>query len=107
VGDSNARVIAALLANPRLREVQVLAVAENPASPPEVLRVIADSERWACRPAVRMAVIANKRTPVHTALRALASLPPQTIAKLVREYQLRPVIRLGAERILSRPGATG
>jgi len=105
VGDKNRRVIAALLDNPRLREVQVLALVENPSSPPEILRVVGESERWASRPAVRLAVITNKKTPVHTALRALASLPPQTIAKLMAGDGLPPVIRLRAERILSRPRA--
>ncbi len=106
IGDKNSRVVAALLNNPRLREVQVLQIAEDPRSTAEILRVLADSERWASRPAVRTAVIKNKRTPVHTALQALAALPPSVVAKLVDKNELPPVVRLGAERILSRPGAT-
>ena len=100
LGDGNARVVAALLNNPRLREVQVLQIVDHPGSSPEVLGAVADSERWASRPEVRTAVIKNKRTPVHTALRALAALPPRAIAKLVDKNELPPVIRLGAERIL-------
>ena len=106
VVDKNARVIAALLGNPRLREVQVLALVENPASPSEVLRVVGESERWASRPAVRLAVVTNKKTPVHTALRVLTSLPRPTIKKLVARDGIPPVIRLRAERILSQPVAT-
>ena len=105
IADRNARVIGALLNNPRLREVQVLQIAGGPRTTPEVLRVVADSERWASRPAVRTAVVKNKKTPVHTALRALASLPPSEVAKLVDRGELPPVIRVGAERILSKPGA--
>jgi hypothetical protein len=105
IGDGNARVVAALLNNARLREIQVLQIAEAPGSTPEILRALADSERWASRPAVRTAVIKNKKTPVHTALRALAVLPPQAVAKLVDKNELPPVIRLGAERILSKAGA--
>ena len=105
IGDGSARVVAALLHNPRLREVQVLQIAENPGSSPEVLRTVADSERWASRPAVRTALIKNGKTPVHTALRALATLPPRAIAKLVEKNELPAVIRLGAERILNSPGA--
>ena len=63
VADKNARVIAALLGNPRLREVQVLALVENPASPSEVLRVVGESDRWASRPAVRLAVVTNGEDP--------------------------------------------
>lgn len=106
LGDGNARVVAALLNNPRLREVQVLQIVDGPGSSPEVLRAVADSERWASRPEVRTAVIKNKKTPVHTALRALAALPPRAVAKLLAMNELPPVIRLGAERILSRPVTT-
>ncbi len=59
IGDGNARVVAALLNNPRLREVQVLQIVEAPRSTPEILRTVADSERWASRPEVRTAVIKN------------------------------------------------
>jgi len=106
IRDGNARVVAALLNNPRLREVQVLQIVEALGVTPEILRTVADSERWASRPAIRTAVIKNKRTPVHTALRALAALPPWAVAKLVAKNELPPVIRLGAERILSSSGAT-
>ncbi|MGH9463325.1 MAG: hypothetical protein ACRD1X_19135 [Vicinamibacteria bacterium] len=108
VGERNALVIAALLNNPRLREVQVLALVEDPASPSEVLRVVGESERWASRPAVRLAVVRNSRTPVHTALKALLSLPRPTIKKLLASEGIPPVIRLRAERILSlSPGRLG
>lgn len=106
VGDKNARVITALLNNPRLREAQVLALVEDPASPSDVLRAVGESERWASRPAVRIAVITNKKTPVHTALRALTALPRPTIKKLVASRRIPAVVRLRAERILSRRVAT-
>lgn len=99
--DKNARVIAALLNNPRLREVQVLALAEDPTSPSEILRVVGESERWASRPAVKLAVVTNRRTPVHTALRALKSMPRPAIKKLIAGDGVPPVIRLRAERILA------
>jgi hypothetical protein len=101
IGDRNARVIAALLTNPRLREVQVLSLAEDPASPSEVLRIVGESERWSSRPAVKLAVVTNKKTPVHTALRVLTSLPRPAIKKLVASDGVPAVIRLRAERILS------
>lgn len=107
VGDKNARVIAALLNNPRLREVQVLALAEDPASPSEVLRVVGESERWSSRPSVKLAVVKNKKTPIHTALRSLASLPRPTVKKLLATDGIPPVIRLRAERILSQATERG
>lgn len=102
IHDTSPRVIASLLTNPRLREVHVLALAENPATSAEVLRVLAESPRWVSREPVKLAVVKNGSTPVHAALRLISSLPSRTVASLVSQHQLRLVVRMGAERMLSR-----
>jgi hypothetical protein len=98
--EAQARVIDALLTNPRLREMEVLSMAENSKVSPETLRVIARSERWASRFPIKLALVKNPRTPVHTALGLLSSLPRQVVAKLVDWPELPRVVYLGAERIL-------
>lgn len=101
IKEESARVIEALLVNPRLREIEVRALAENPDTQPEVLRVVAQSSRWASREPVKLALVKNARTPVHVALRLLAQMPTQRIERLLCGHELPQVIRLGAERILS------
>jgi hypothetical protein len=100
IAEAQARVVDALLANPRLREVEVLMIAENSKVSPDTLRVIARSERWASRYPVKLALVKNPRTPVHTALGLLSSLPKRVVAKLMDWPELPRVVYLGAERIL-------
>jgi hypothetical protein len=105
--DGSHRVIAALLSNPRLLEVDVVAIVRREKTPPEVLRVVAASERWISRPSIRLGVLCHPRTPVHAALKVLASLSPREIRKLVVEKPLPPIVRFGAERILSGENTSG
>ena len=100
IAEAQARVVDALLNNPRLREMEVLSIAENSKVSPETLRVIAGSERWASRHPIRLALVKNPRTPVHTALRLLSSLPRRVVAKLMDGSELPRVVFLGAERLL-------
>lgn len=105
--DESHRVIAALLANPRLLEGDVVAIVRREKTPAEVLRVVAASERWISRPAVRVGVLCHPQTPVHSALRVLAGLSAHDIRRLLAEKPLSPVVRFGAERILSGENTSG
>jgi len=105
--DESHRVVGALLSNPRLLEPDVVAIVRREKTPVEVLRVVAASERWISRPAVRVGVLCHPRTPVHSALKILARLSAPEIRKLLAEKPLPPVVRFGAERILSGENTSG
>ncbi len=105
--DESHRVVGALLSNPRLLEAEVVGIVRREKTPPEVLRVVAASERWISRPSVRVGVLCHPRTPVHSALKVLASLPAHEIRKLLAEKPLPPVVRFGAERVLSGENPSG
>lgn len=99
--DPSARVIAALLMNPRMKEAVVISLADRHETPSEVLRVVAQNERWASRWAVKKALLKNARTPVHAALRLLRTLPKEKIRELVARGELPLILNKGAERILA------
>jgi hypothetical protein len=99
--EAHPRVVKALLANPKLREFEVLRLAQNPGLSSDTLRTIAESERWAARRPVKVGLIKNPRTPVHVSLRLLASLPRRKIVQLVSTPDLPKVILVGAQRILA------
>lgn len=99
--DEDHRVIGALLSNPRLLEADVVTIVRREKTPGEVLRVVAANERWITRPAVRILLLCHRHTPVHSALRVLSRLSAQEIRKILAEKPLPPVVRFGAERILS------
>jgi hypothetical protein len=102
--DESHRVVAALLSNPRLSEGDVVAIVRRERTPAEVLRVVASSARWISRPAIRSGILSHPATPVHSALSVLAGLSLGEIEKLVAEHALPPIVRAGAERILSGRG---
>jgi len=99
--DESHRVIEALLSNPRLLEADVMAIVRREKTPAEVLRVLAASERWSIRPAIRIGILCHRHTPVHSALKLLSRLSAPEIKKLLADKPLPPVVRFGAERILS------
>src|SRR5262245_20998603 len=78
----DARVIAALLSNPRAIEEDALRIARSEQSPARVLTVLARHERWGERHAIRMALAQNRRCPAADALRALRGLPAGDLARI-------------------------
>jgi len=99
--DEDPRVVGALLVNPYLGELQVLALVENENTTPEVLRLVSESSRWGSRYQVQLGLVRNRRTPAHRALKILASLPRLVVAEIVARHPLPPVVQVGAERILA------
>ena len=99
--DESHRVVAALLSNPRLLEVDVISIVRREKTHPEILRVVAASERWVARPAVRAGLLSHPRTPVHSALKLLSALSTGEIRKLLHQKPLAPIVRFRAERLLS------
>ena len=100
--ESQPRVIDALLMNPRIREAEVVRLAEDPGVSSEALRVLARSERWSSRYTVKMALVKNRRTPVHAALTLLGSLPRREIERLVSSDVLPKVVLVRAHQLLER-----
>jgi hypothetical protein len=100
--ESQPRVIDALLMNPRIREAEVVRLAEDTNVASESLRVLARSERWSSRYTVKMALVKNRRTPVHAALTLLGSLPRREIEKLVSSAALPRVVLVRAHQLLER-----
>lgn len=100
--EAQPRVVEALLLNPRLREAEVVGLAERAAISSEVLRVLARSERWSSRYPVKMALVKNPRTPVHAALTLLGTLPRREVEKLVSSEALPRVVLVRANQLLER-----
>lgn len=101
-GENEPRVIGALLKNPRLVEIDVIGLIRRDATSSEVLRAIAQSERWTNRPSVRLGLVRHPHTPVHMALRLVDRLSrPEVRALLAKRQELPRVVLLACERILA------
>jgi hypothetical protein len=95
---SEPRVLLALLANPRLVEADVVGIAASPTTSPDVLSRVADDPRWGARPAVARALAVNPRSPVPTALRAVARLSREERSRLAGDGSVPQIVRVGASR---------
>lgn len=72
--DPSARVIGALLDNPRLTEGVLAPLVHSERAAGPILQQIAADRRWGVRPAIRAALAKNPRTPQETALGLLPQL---------------------------------
>jgi hypothetical protein len=107
--DPHPDVIRMVLANPKVVEEDVLAVAARRPCRPDVLAEIARQPRWAHRPRIRMALVLNPDTPLEIAapvaglllrheLRLVASSPtvaPAVRALCLEHLERRPPVEFG------------
>ena len=108
--DPHPDVIRMVLANPKVVEEDVLAVAARRPCRPDVLAEIARQPRWAHRPRIRMALVLNPDTPLEIAapvaglllrheLRLVATSPtvaPAVRALCLEHLERRPPVEFGA-----------
>jgi len=95
----DARVIAAVLSNPRTIEEDALRIARSESSPASVLATLARNERWSERHAIRMALAQNPRCPSADALRALRGLRVRDLEKISDNPSAPKLVRIGAARL--------
>lgn len=105
--DPNPRVVAALLDNPRLTEIQLVPLASHERANSRCLVVLAESARWASRLAVRKALCRNPATPLGAALRLLPGLPRVETAAVAADARLAPALRARARELAGAQRATG
>jgi hypothetical protein len=102
--DPHPDVIARLLANPRLTEDDVLAMAVKRPARPDVLTQIALNVRFGSRPRIRRALVLNPDTPQDLAASISALLLRQELRLVVGSPQVSPALRaLCMEHLERRP----
>jgi hypothetical protein len=95
-------VLQALLGNPRLTEREVVRIAASPSSSAEALAAVATHPSWGIRRDVRLAVLANARTPVAAALRLVENIPAEDLGRVAADGSIPRIVRMGASRRLER-----
>lgn len=99
------RVLRALLANPRLTEIDVVRVIRSRTADRELLTEIAADERWAGLRSIRMAAVSEPRTPVPVALSIVARLSAPDLLRLTRDERSPQIVRVAASRRLGAAAA--
>ena len=95
--DSDPKVIAALLENPRLTEALLAPMASSESTPGVVLALVAATERWANRYSLRLAIAGNPGTPVEVALGLLPGLQKRDLEQVGSDRRLQPAVRRRAD----------
>jgi hypothetical protein len=96
--DGSPQVLMGLLANPRLEDKEVLALAKNTSASSGVLQRIAKDRRWSASYEIRLALIKNPQTPTPLALRMLDTLRQPDLRQLAKGSMVREAIRGAALR---------
>ena len=99
--ETDPRVVAASLSNPRMTEVTVLALAGTATASPQVLQRLAGSGRWRNRYAVRQALALNPQTPLQAQQALLRGLRFADLERVVRKQALSSVVRRWAQQALA------
>lgn len=97
--DPSPAVIAILLDNPSLTELDVIRLAARRPVDPETLRIIFRSTRWAVRYPVRRALVQNPYCPLDLALRMVLLLNASDARTLASSPALRAPLREACARI--------
>lgn len=98
--EPDARILAALLMNRRLREDDVLHLISSRDVSPEKLQMIADDEKWSFRYQVRKALVLNRATPLAAAATQLRHLTPNDL----RQIHSNPATSTYIRRCIERTG---
>lgn len=102
VKDPHPTVIAVLLGNPRVTEVDVVRIAAARQSVPESLAMIADHPGWSARYAVKRALVLNPGTPLAIAIRIATTLTSRDLNEINQLSILPQPLRDHALDLLQR-----
>jgi hypothetical protein len=98
--ERSARVVAAVLDNPRCTEGVVVRLVRAAGATPEVLETVARDRRWSRRSEVRRGLCLNPRSPVTVVLGLLPTLRKIDLQAIARDVSLAAPVRRRASLLL-------
>ncbi len=104
-GDSEPRVIRALLENPRLTEGALIPLVSSETAKPEILTLVARNPKWGIRYPIRVSLARNRRTPVQLTLSILPHLKKVDLKGIEGDRRLPMPVRRRAGVLLGRTHA--
>src|SRR5687767_10893221 len=93
VRDPHPDVIAILLVNPHVTEIDVVQIAARRPAVPETLLRVAEHARWSVRQAVKRALVWNPSTPLDTAIRMATTLRTADLREIAADETLPAPLR--------------
>ena len=102
--DTNRLVQIAVIRSPKIREDEVLPIAQDRTSTDDVIRIILNRKDWLKGYPIRLALAQNPKTPIPRALRLLETLQDRDLRIIAKSRNVPGVVSGGALRILSKRG---
>lgn len=102
--DTNRSVVSAVIHSPKIREDEVLLIAQDRMMAEEVISYILTRKEWLKNYPIRLALAQNPKTPMPRAIRLLETLQEKDLRNLSKSRNVASVISTSALRILHRRG---
>lgn len=100
--DSNRVVVNAVIRSPKIREDEVVPLAQDRTTPDDVLVFIVNRKEWMKNYQIKLALCKNPKTPLPKSLRILESLSERDLRALAKDKNIPNVVSSSALRILTR-----
>jgi hypothetical protein len=88
LGDSEARIIHAALANPRLTEADIIRALMRVDTPALLVESVCAHSKWSLRRDIRIALLRNPHTPLARVVEFAQSLPTRQLREILRSTRL-------------------
>ncbi len=102
VRDTNKAVVRAVVQSPKIREDEVLAIAQDRTVSEEIIRMIIQRRDWLKSYPIRLALCQNPKTPLPRALRLLETLQDRDLRQISKSRNVPSPVSSGAVRVLAR-----
>ena len=100
IKDTVKPVCCAVLKNPRITEAEIISIIRSSVQFDDIIRIISGNREWLNKYQIRKALVENHRTPLHVALKLLATLPDKDLSSLAKSRNVSSVIATQARKML-------
>jgi hypothetical protein len=104
IRDNNKVVASAVVRSPKIREDEILAIAQDRTVAEEVVRIILQRKDWMKSYPLRLALCQNPKTPIPKAMRLLETLRDKDLRQVAKSRNVSGPVSSGATRLLVRRG---
>ena len=104
IRDTNRVVQRAVIRSPKVREDEVLPIAQDRTVSDEILRIVMERKDWLKAYPIRLALTQNPKTPVPKALRLLETLQDRDVRQIAKSRNVASPVSAAAVRLLARRG---
>jgi len=104
IRDTNKVVSTAVIRSPKIREDEVLLIAQDRTVNEEIIRIILTRKDWLKSYPIRVALAQNPRTPLPRALRLLDTLQERDLRQIGKSRNVASAIAAAAVRTLAKRG---